>query len=112
MTNELKPTRIPFKDWEVRARYSPEKGIKQIWVNVYIGPVSACPDVTVETVIALRGLIDDLEDLLRRKAAWEAAMVALEAPRALEVNSPEEDAAMDLLQPPTPPHAREGGSDE
>jgi hypothetical protein len=97
-----RPQRHPFPDWEVRPRYAPEKGITNVWVNIYIGPVSMCPDATRETVQELRALADDIEVLLNEKDVHDSTPEDLAVPAAAEIardrNSPEEDAAMDLLE--------------
>ena len=104
----------PFPEWECRARYAPDKGISNVWVNFYIGPMSASPDATLATVVALRGLADEIEWLLEEKEIHDEA-VAITAAKAhlfpeglvprpgdsvtvVDVNSPEEDAAMDEME--------------
>jgi hypothetical protein len=92
--------------------YVPDKGLANVWVHIYIGPVTITPDATRETVIQLRLLADDIERCLNEKDAHDEA-VAITAAKAhlfpeglgsqpgdelvIELLNPKEEVALDAL---------------
>jgi hypothetical protein len=87
--------------------FAPERNINTPWLYLSMGCMSMAPECTEETVIALRALADHLEEafqVMAKRAAIEAAMAVPDstsetlARPPIEVNSPAEDAAMDILE--------------
>jgi hypothetical protein len=95
------------KDIYAVIHFAPDQGIKNPWLYLSMGCMIMTPDCTEETLIALRALADHLEEafqLMAKRAAIEAAMAVPDstsetlARPPIEVNSPAEDAAMDILE--------------
>jgi hypothetical protein len=95
------------KDIRAVIHFAPDRGINKPWLHLSMSCVTMVPDCTEETVGALRTLADHLEEAFRMKAKREAIEAAMAVPDSIsetlagpsvDVNSPADDAAMDILE--------------